>query len=82
MSPWGDSPWRLFKNNYPIPLKNGDKILLCSDGVYNALGDEALIQALEGTAIAAANKLENAILAQNIPMQDNFTAIILECIES
>ena len=33
-------------NTAPIPLMIGDKILLCSDGVYNALGDDALIGAM------------------------------------
>ena len=62
-------------------MNDGDKILLCSDGVYNALGDDALITALEGNPIIAAKKLEQKILDQAIPSQDNFTAIILECVK-
>ncbi len=68
------------KNAHPIILRGGDKILLCSDGVYNALGDNALIAALAGDASTAARKLQADILAQNIPSQDNFTAVILECV--
>lgn len=67
------------RNSRPEFLRAGDKILLCSDGVYNALGNDAIIAALSFDAITAAKRLEHDILAQNIPEQDNFTAIILEC---
>lgn len=70
------------KNTQPISLKVGDKILLCSDGVYNALGNDALIVALAGDASTAARRIQADILAQNIPSQDNFTAIVLECVRA
>lgn len=57
----------------------GDKVLLCSDGVFNALGEEALAAALAGDPYIAAQRLEEEILAQAIPGQDNFTGVILEC---
>ena len=62
----------------PIPLLRGDKILLCSDGVFNALSDDAIIATLTGDAFTSAEKMEQAILAQRIPTQDNFTGVILE----
>lgn len=65
-----------------IPLYSGDKILICSDGVFNALESEAMIVALTGEAVQAAEKLERMILAQRIPTQDNFTGIILECVDA
>lgn len=70
------------KNTQPIFLKAGDKVLLCSDGVYNALGNDALIVALAGDASTAARRIQADILAQNIPSQDNFTAIVLECVRA
>ena len=70
------------KNTQPISLRAGDKVLLCSDGVYNALGNDALIVALAGDASTAARRIQADILAQNIPSQDNFTAIILECVKA
>jgi len=67
------------RNENPIIIKPGMKILLCSDGVYNALGDDALIQALSvGDATACCRVLEANIIVQNIPNQDNFTGIVLE----
>ena len=52
---------------------------MCSDGVFNALGEEALAAALAGDPYIAAQRLEEEILAQAIPGQDNFTGVILEC---
>ena len=66
------------RNQQPRLLEVGDKILLCSDGVYNALGNDALIELLKFNAPVAARKIEEKILEQNLPKQDNFTGIILE----
>ena len=65
----------------PVPLVRGDKILLCSDGVFNALNEDAIIATLTGDAFTAAEKMEKTILAQRIPTQDNFTGIILEYVK-
>lgn len=62
----------------PIPLAFGDKVLLCSDGVSNALGQEALIAAMEGDVLEAAQRMEEAILSQQLPEQDNFTGVLVE----
>ena len=69
------------QNENPILINPGDKIFLCSDGVYNALGDDALVAALEGDALIAAQNIEQSILRQNLPKQDNFTGIVLECVK-
>lgn len=70
------------RNEQPIFLQQGDKILLCSDGVYNALGDDALISLLSSDAVTSAERIRQAVISQEIPSQDNFTAIILECVNS
>ena len=62
----------------PVLLFPGDKILLCSDGVFNALSNDALIAAMSKDALSSAEKLERSVLAQGIPTQDNFTGVILE----
>ena len=69
------------KNSHPIPLKPGDKVFLCSDGVYNALGDDALTTLLKSDALTAAKKIETNVLSQNLPKQDNFTGVIVELYE-
>lgn len=66
------------RSETPIPLQRGDTIVLCSDGIFNALGDEALVAALQNEPFCAAELLETAVLGQNIPNQDNLTAVILQ----
>ena len=65
-------------NERPVELQVGDKILLCSDGIYNALDNATLIETLSDKAHIAALKMEKAIHSKAEPKQDNFTGIILE----
>lgn len=63
----------------PIKLAEGDILFLCSDGVYNALGDNALLEVVTGGDFGeAAERVEQAVLMQNIPTQDNFTAVMIK----
>lgn len=65
-------------NIRPLKPRAGDRVLICSDGVYNALSDEEMVFALQYPAQDAANALMNAIVGKNYPNQDNNTAIVLE----
>lgn len=65
-------------NTKPFVPGKGDKILICSDGVYNALAAAELISALESPAFEAAELIESRVLSKGYPDQDNFTAIVLE----
>lgn len=66
-------------NIQPVPLHPGDRVVLCSDGVYRALDEaemrEELARCLEPQA--AAEALVNRVLARQIPRQDNLTVAIL-----
>ncbi len=63
----------------PIPVMDGDILFLCSDGVYNALGDNALLEVVTGGDFGeAAERVEQSVLMQNIPTQDNFTAVMIK----
>lgn len=63
----------------PIPLMDGDILFLCSDGVYNALGDNVLLEVITGGDFGeAAERVEQSVLMQNIPTQDNFTAVMIK----
>ncbi len=64
-------------NPKPLVPQNNDKLLLCSDGVYNALTPEELMESLALEAYEAANTIENKILAKGYQNQDNFTAVVL-----
>lgn len=62
-----------------IPLVSGDRILLMTDGVFNALSDqtmEAVLQKFPDVQEAAA-EMERLVIQKASPRQDNFTAVIL-----
>ncbi|MEW5725258.1 MAG: protein phosphatase 2C domain-containing protein, partial [Thermodesulfobacteriota bacterium] len=64
----------------PVELKTGDKVLLCSDGLLNALSTHEIAGVL-GKAFSAQEKCElliKAALAKRDPYQDNITVILLE----
>lgn len=61
-----------------IPIRPGDKYVLMSDGVYNALTPRELTQALSRDG-GAAEALEALIESKGYPDQDNYTAVILAC---
>ena len=61
----------------PVKLVQGDKVILMSDGVYNALTEEELTAALAGTSEQAAEAIHAAVAAKNYSNQDNYTAVII-----
>ena len=61
----------------PIKLVEGDKIILMSDGVYNALTDDELAEALRAPTEQAALNVRSAVAAKNFSNQDNYTAVII-----
>lgn len=65
-------------NIIPLAVQSGDRLLICSDGVYNALGHEELLQSLMLSAGGAAEDIYGRILARGYSNQDNFTAVVLE----
>lgn len=65
----------------PVSLKAGDRILLCSDGLYGVLSPEEIIEGLALPAQEAAELLLNKTLVKNHPYQDNITVVILVCEE-
>ena len=65
-------------NKKPLIPQVNDKLLICSDGVYNALSDNEIKAALHYDAVSAADTLKNTVSAKGYVNQDNFTAIILE----
>lgn len=58
-------------------LQNGDMLILCSDGVYNAFSHDEFNNLLQGDPMSVAENLKYRIQAKNIPHQDNNTVIII-----
>ena len=68
-------------NAKPLIPKRNDKLLLCTDGVYNALTIMELTDALSKPASEAAELIESTVVAKGYSTQDNFTAVVLEFIK-
>lgn len=66
-------------NKQPIELKQGDKIILCSDGVYNSISEFEMEKVLVKNIkpFKASEEIINIINKKNYPKQDNATIIIL-----
>lgn len=62
----------------PLIPRVGDRLLICSDGVYNALSVGEMSRALALSAQKAADALLDGILQKNYQNQDNCTAVVLE----
>lgn len=61
-----------------IKLMHGDRLLLCTDGVYGTLSEDQLNSSLSLPLKEAAAEIEECIKLADSPYQDNYTALILE----
>lgn len=65
---------------YPLPLEDGDRLLLCSDGVAGGLSESVIAACLEAERPAeACSRLEAEIKALEWLHQDNYTALVIQC---
>lgn len=64
----------------PIEVRPGDKLMLMSDGIYNAVSNSELTGALGLPAAEAAEEIRRIVAGKNYQNQDNYTGIILECL--
>jgi serine/threonine protein phosphatase PrpC len=64
----------------PIKLKHGDKVILCSDGVYNSITEIEMETILmeKIKPYESAEEIIEMVRAKNFPKQDNATIVILE----
>lgn len=63
----------------PIQIRPGDRFILMSDGIYNALTDDELKACLRKPPEEAAKCIGEAIEEKGYSSQDNYTAVILGC---
>lgn len=63
----------------PVHLQQGDRLMLCSDGLWNALGDDAIVDVLCGHAVSeAVPELVESALRTAGEGSDNVTVVGLE----
>jgi PPM family protein phosphatase len=67
------------QNINPLSLGPGDRIMLCSDGLYNTLDENEMIAVLKTEQDDPALKIIEVALAKNNPYQDNLTVVVLSC---
>lgn len=64
----------------PIPLMDGDVILLCSDGVGGVLSEEQLKECLSApTPEEMCRSMHEGVEAAGKRFQDNYTALVVRC---
>jgi PPM family protein phosphatase len=62
-----------------LPLRPGDRIIACTDGLYRALSPEEIAAMVRhGDPMSAAERLKASVLRQKLPHQDNLTVVLLE----
>ncbi len=64
-------------NAEPLALRPGDRVLLCSDGLFKTLPARTMQEILTQERESAAQALVDAALEVNKPRQDNVTAVVL-----
>lgn len=66
-------------NPEPLPLKPGDNVLLCSDGLTNTISDSEITAIINRDSINPAEELVEKALEKQKKHQDNITALVLSC---
>lgn len=61
----------------PFMIHEGDRLVLCTDGIFNALSAKELVGCLGGAPQAACELLVRSVLAKGLKNQDNCTVAIL-----
>lgn len=61
----------------PFPLLEGDRVLVCSDGLYRALTADEMAAPLADAPQRACETLVKRALAKQLARQDNLTAIVI-----
>jgi protein phosphatase len=67
-------------NRKPLKLQKDDVILLCSDGISSFIDEETILDALTYPPEAACEQLRKAVDDKYHRNQDNFTALVISCV--
>ncbi len=62
----------------PMTLEEGDRLLLCTDGLYRGLGEGGLNEHLAAPPRRAVGRMLAELMRRHLPGQDNATALVLQ----
>jgi protein phosphatase len=65
------------RNLEPMQLQPGDRVMMCSDGLFSTLSEAEMVQALAGKPQQAAQELVDRVVQKDRKFQDNVTVIVL-----
>ena len=80
----GQGPKQLIdRNQRPLKLRSGDRLLACSDGLYNGLAGQDIARLLDqcSTPHEVAENAVERVLEKQLRGQDNVTVLTVECDE-
>lgn len=79
----GDPGTDLKPSSDEVDVRSGDRFLICSDGFWEMVTEDKMLQTLSASANPEAwiNEMSRQIAAANAPRQDNYTAICIFCEE-
>ena len=64
----------------PYSLKDGDMVVFCTDGIGDILSEEEMLYCLiNNTPEQACRNMGRMIQERNVPNQDNYTALVVQC---
>jgi len=69
---------KIDRNLEPVQLVNGDRVLLLSDGIFDTLTDNEILETMSLPPQESALVLQEKTIAKQNPNQDNLTALIFE----
>lgn len=65
------------RNIEPVRLQPGDRVMMCSDGLFSTLSEEEMARALAGNPQEAAQDMVNRVVQIDRKYQDNVTVVVL-----
>lgn len=68
------------RNQEPLVLCSGDRLLFMTDGVFGTLTEGQIAEAMRYPIDESIRLMDESIRAVGKPKQDNYTAVVLECI--
>ena len=74
----GNNNIRVNYSQSPLKLFDGDIIVICSDGVTDAISLNSMINLIGNSARKTAENIKLAIRMKNFQRQDNYSAVVIK----